>query len=103
MIAKIFPMMMMGVMTLMAVMFIGAWLGTVAGDVYGRAITKVNAATEGSSLLSDAGTVHSVAAWLTLLEFLGMAFLFVGIALATIVTVLRFQARRLVEIAAEKS
>ena len=105
MIAKAFPMfMMMGVMTLMAVMFIGAWLGTVAGDVYGRAISEVNAAAEGSSLLADTGTVHAVAAWLTPLEFLGMAFLFVGIALAlaTIVTVLRFQAARLVEIAAEK-
>ncbi len=39
------------------------------------------------------------------MEFLGMAFLFSGITLAlgTIVGVLRFQARRLLEIAREKS
>ena len=105
-IAKIFPMLMfMGLMTLMAVMFIGAWLGTVAGDVYGTALSEVNAAAAGSDLLADQGTVHAVEAWLTPMEFLGMAFLFTGItlALATIVTVLRFQASRLVQIAGERS
>jgi len=105
-IAKIFPlMMMMGVMTLIAVLGIGIWLSTVASDVYGNAISDIRAAPAGSALLADLGTIMAVKAWLTPLEFLGMAFLFTGItlALATIVTVLRFQASRLVQIAAEKT
>ncbi len=98
-------MMMMGMMTLMAALGIGIWLATVAGDVYGNSIADVDAAAEGSALLADLGTVKAVKAWLTPMEFLGMAFLFTGItlALATIVTVLRFQAGRLVEIANEKT
>ncbi|NQW17023.1 MAG: hypothetical protein HQ478_05990 [Chloroflexi bacterium] len=105
-IAKVFPlMMMMGVMTLLAVFGIGVWLSGLAGDVYGNAISDVSAAPAGSALLADIGTINAVKAWLTPMEFLGMAFLFTGItlALATIVTVLRFQASRLVEIAAEKT
>ncbi len=103
---EIFPLFMfMGLGTLMAVMFIGVWLSSIAGDVYGNAISTVNAAPAGSDLLADTGTVHAVKAWLTPMEFLGMAFLFTAItlALATIVTALRFQARRLVEIADETS
>ena len=105
-IAKVFPlMMMMGMMTLMAVLGIGIWLATIAGDVYGNSIADVNAAAAGSDLLADLGTVKAVKAWLTPMEFLGMAFLFTGITLglATIVTVLQFQAQRLVQIAAEKT
>ena len=106
MIARLFPiMMMMGIMTLLGTLFIGAWLATVAGDVYGNAIADVNAAGRGTSLLADQGTVHAVKAWLTPMEFLGLAFLFsaITLALGTIVGVLRFQARRLLEIAREKS
>ena len=81
------------------------WLSFVAADVYGNAIKDINAAEAGSDLLADTGLVHAVKAWLTPMEFLGMAFLFsaITLALATIVTALRFQARRLVEIAVEKS
>ncbi len=102
--ARLFPMlMMMGVMVLVATMIIGAWLGTIAGDVWGRPIVEVNAAAQGSALLADLGTLNAVQAWLAPFKFIGMALLFTGIALAlvTIVTVLRFQARRLVQIAGE--
>ena len=102
---KLFPpLMFMGLMTLMAAMFIGVWLSFVTADVYGNAITDINGAAAGSDLLADTGLVHAVKAWLTPMEFLGMAFLFsaITLALATIVTALRFQARRLVEIAEEK-
>ncbi len=101
---KLFPpLMFLGLGTLMAVMFIGVWLSTITGDVYGNAISDISAAAAGSDLLADTGTVHAVKAWLTPMEFLGMAFLFsaITLALATIVTALRFQARRLVEIAEE--
>ena len=105
-IAKIFPLMMfMGLMTLVAALAIGVWLSGIAADVYGNAIAEINAAPAGSGLLADLGTVKAVKMWLTPMEFLGMAFLFTGItlALATIVTALKFQARRLVEIANEKA
>ena len=105
MIAKIFPMLMItGMMILLAAMIISAWLGTVAGDVWGRSIaTEINVAEEGSALLARLGTLNAVSAWLAPFKFVGMAVLFSGIALAlaTIVTVLRFQARRLVEIASK--
>lgn len=103
--AKLFPMMMMlGMGILIAALVIGAAMGTLAGSIYENEIAGViNQAKEGSLLLADQGTFHAIQAWLTPMKFVGMAFLFTGIALAlvTIITVLRFQAQRLVEIADE--
>ena len=78
------------------------WLATQANDYWGHSIAaELNTAAAGSELLNDLSTIEAIKAWLTPLKFVGMAFLFTGIALglATIVQVLRFQARRLVEIA----
>jgi hypothetical protein len=100
---QLFPMaMMMGLMILIATFIISIWLASQANSYWDHSIaTELNTAAAGSGLLSDLSTIQSTQAWLTPLKFVGMAFLFTGIALAlaTIVQVLRFQARRLVEIA----
>ena len=99
----LFPMlMMMGMMILVATFIISIWLATQANSYWDNSIaTELNTASAGSGLLDDLSTIEATKAWLTPLEFVGMAVLFTGIALAlaTIVQVLRFQARRLVEIA----
>ena len=99
----LFPMlMMMGMMVLVFTFGASIWLAVQASDYWDHSIaTELNTAAAGSSLLDDLSTIQATAAWLTPLKFVGMALLFSGIALAlaTIVQVLRFQARRLVEIA----
>lgn len=109
MIANIFPMlMMMGVMIMLASFIISIVLATTAGDYWNNSIAAVlNPATpggQGDSLLADIGSIKAINAWLTPFKFVGMAFLFSGIALAllTIVQVLRFQASRFVEVAEQK-
>ena len=99
----LFPiLMMMGLMILMFTFGASIWLAVQANDYWDHSIaTELNTAAAGSSLLDDLSTLQSTGAWLTPLKFVGMAFMFSGIALAlaTIVQVLRFQARRMVEIA----
>ncbi|MCH7906628.1 MAG: hypothetical protein IIC92_07125 [Chloroflexi bacterium] len=99
----LFPMlMMMGMMVLVFTFGASIWLAVQANDYWDHSIaTELNTAAAGSSLLDDLSTIQATGAWLTPLKFVGMALLFSGIALAlaTIVQVLRFQARRLVEIA----
>ena len=103
----LFPMlMMMGMMVLLATFAIGIWLATQSHDYWNNSIaTVLNPAAAGSDTLRDLGVIKSTAAWLTPLKFVGMALLFSGIALAlvTIVSVLRFQAARLAELASVKN
>lgn len=100
---QLFPMlMMMGMMILIATFIVSIWLATQANDYWDHSIaTELNTAAAGSGLLDDLSTIEATRAWLTPLKFVGMALMFTGIvlALATIVQVLRFQARRMVEIA----
>ena len=100
---QLFPMlMMMGMMILVFTFGVSIWLAVQANDYWDNSIaTVLNPAPAGSPLLDDLSTIEATKAWLSPLMFVGMATLFTGIALAlaTIVQVLRFQARRLVEIA----
>jgi hypothetical protein len=103
----LFPMlMMMGMMILVATLGVSIWLATESHDFWNNSIaTVLDPAVAGSDTLRDLGVIKATAAWLTPLKFVGMAFLFSGIALAlvTIVSVLRFQAARLAELASLKS
>jgi len=100
--AKLFPMvMMMGMMVLIASLVIGIVLATLTYGYWNHSIaTELNPST--GALLSDLGTINSVMLWLTPFKFVGMALLFtgIGLALATIARVLRWQAKRLWEILA---
>ena len=97
--AKLFPMfMMMGIMILMAALVIGIVLAVISFGYWNHSIaTELNPAVEGSQLLNTLSTINSIKMWLAPLKFVGMATLFVGVglALATIVGALRWQANRL--------
>ncbi len=97
--AKVFPMlMMMGMMILLASLIISIPTATLAYDYWNHSIaSQLNTAAEGSALLADLGTINAIKLWLEPFKFVGMALLFagIGLALATIVRVLRWQANRL--------
>ena len=94
--AKVFPMVMM--MVLMIAVVVGIVDGFLTYDYWNHSIaTELNPAEAGSSLLSDLGTISSIKLWLEPLKFVGLAMVLtaIGLALATIVRILRWQANRL--------
>lgn len=100
--AQAFPMLMMtGLMTLIGAFVVSIVIATTASDVYGNSISEINAATAGSSLLSDFQDVQTFGAWLQAFAFTGLALILSGIVLAlyTIAQVLRFQHNRIAELA----
>ena len=58
---------------------------------------ELNPAAKGTDLLRQLGTNNAIKVWLAPFKFVGMATLFtgIGLALATIVQVLRWQSNRL--------
>lgn len=100
--ATIFPMfMMMGMMLLMAALAVAIVDASLTYDYWNHSIAgELNPAVEGSAFLSTLSTISSIDMWLSPLKFLGMAFLLsgIGLALATIVRVLRWQSSRLWEL-----
>lgn len=102
--AKLFPpLMMMGLMILIATFVIGLWLSGLSASYWNHAIaTELDAAQAGSSLLAHLATIQSVKAWLEPVKFVGVALLLTGIslALATIRKILQFQAGRILDIVA---
>ena len=99
--AKMFPMfMMMGMMVLIAAVVIGIVPAVISFGYWNHSIaTELNPAVEGSQLLSTLSTITSIQMWLAPLKFVGMASLLtgIGLALATIVSALRWQSNRLWE------
>lgn len=97
--ATIFPMlMMMGLMILIAALVVGIVEATLAFGYWNNAIKDVlDQAVEGSALLGTLSTINSIKMWLEPLKFVGMATVLtsIGLALATIVQVLRWQSKRL--------
>jgi hypothetical protein len=97
--AQMFPMfMMMGLMVLIAALVIGIILAVISSGYWNHSIaSELNPAVEGSQLLSTLSTISSIKMWLAPLKFVGMALLLsgIGLALATIVGVLRWQSQRL--------
>ncbi len=104
--AKLFPpVMMMGLMVLMAAVVIGIVLSALQGDYWAHAGSQVANGPATAALASDLGSIKSVQAWLQPLNFVGMGLILSGIvlALATIVKALRFQAGRVVQMYEEAS
>jgi hypothetical protein len=100
--AKVFPLItMMGMMVLMAAVVIGIVLAFQTYDYWNHSIaTQLNPAQAGSALLADLGTINAIKLWLEPFKFVGLSMLLlsIGLALATIVRVLRWQANRLWEV-----
>ena len=97
--AKLFPIvMMMGLMILIVALVVAIANATLTYDYWNHSIaTQLNPAAEGSGLLADLGTINAINLWVAPFQFVGMAVLFsgIGLALATIVQVLRWQSNRL--------
>ena len=97
--AQMFPMfMMMGLMVLIATLVIGIILAVISSGYWNHSIAgELNPAAEGSPLLGSLSTISSIKMWLAPLKFIGMALLLsgIGLALATIVGILRWQSNRL--------
>lgn len=100
--AKLFPMvMMMGMMVLVVAFIVGIVQANIAADYWNHSIaTRLNPAEVGSDILRDFGRIQSLGTWLAPLRFVGLALLLsgIGLALATIVRVLRWQSGRLLEV-----
>ena len=98
--AKVFTMVMMiGMMVLIISLVISIALATLSYDYWNHSIaTELNPSSGG--LLTDLGTISAVKLWLEPFKFVGMAMLLsgIGLALATIVRVLRRQSSRFWEI-----
>ena len=100
--AQLFPMlMMMGLMILIGALVVSIVIAITAGDVFGNAISEINAAESGSGLLGDFQDVQTFTAWLQAFAFTGLALVLSGIVLAlyTISQVLRFQHGRIAQMA----
>ena len=102
--AKLFPpVMMMGLMVLIAATVIGVIVGVEQSDYWQHASSEVLPAPQTAELSSDLSNIQSIRSWLQPLDFVGMGLILSGIvlALATIVRALRFQAGRVVQLGAE--
>lgn len=98
------PVMMMGLMVLIATFIIGLVLAGVTGSYWNHVIaTQLDVAEAGSTLLAQLATITAIKAWLTPLLFAGVALLLAGIGLAldTIRRTLKSQAVRLVDVVHE--
>ena len=85
----------------MAVLVIAIVVANIAYGYWNHSIaTELNPAIEASQLLGSLSTINTVNAWPALFKFVGMAFLLtgIGLALATIIRVLRWQSQRLWDI-----
>ena len=100
--AKVFPMvMMMGMMVLVAAFIVGLVQAHIASDYWNHSIAaRLNPAEAGSDILRDLGRIQALGTWLAPLRFVGLALVLssIGLALATIVRVLRWQSGRLLEV-----
>ncbi|MCH8280228.1 MAG: hypothetical protein J4N84_09005 [Chloroflexi bacterium] len=100
--ATVFPMlMMMGMMVLIASLVIGIVLAFISYGYWNHSIaTELNPATAGSALLNSLANINTTTAWLAPFKFVGIGLVLsgIGLALATIVRVLRWQSQRLWDI-----
>ena len=94
--ARIFPVLMM--MALIASLILASVVATISYVYWNHSIaTELNPAGAGGQLLGSLSTINTVNAWLAPFKFVGIASVLtgIGLALATIVRVLRWQSERL--------
>ena len=97
--------MMMGFMILIATFIVGIWLTGQNAEFWNNSIAaQIDAAQAGDPLLEQLGRINAVKAWQEPLKFVGVATMFVaiGLALATIVKVLRAQAVNMVNLVSDR-
>lgn len=92
-----------GLTVLFAALVLAVVQGLIASGYWDHSIAdELNTAGEGDPLLSTRGTLEAMDRWLEPVKFVGLALLLtaVGLAAATVVWVMRFQSRRLLDILA---
>ena len=82
-----------GVMIEMVALITGLALGVSIGDYFSATKATRDAATSGSGLLSQIGTISAVKAWIAPLQILGVATLFAAIAVSLAVIIENLQLR----------
>ena len=88
-------------MILIASLIIAIVVATVSYGYWNHSIaTELNPAAAGSQLLGSLSTINTVNAWLAPFKIVGVASLLtgIGLALATIIRVLRWQSERLSDV-----
>ena len=102
--ARLFPLFTVGGLAILFVALVLAVVqGLIASGYWDHSIaTELNPAAPGDSLLSTRGTLESMDRWLEPVKFVGLGLLFtgVGLAAASVIWVMRFQSRRLLDILA---
>ena len=102
--ARLFPLFTLaGLTVLFAALVIAVVQGLIASGYWDHSIaTELNPAAPGDSLLSTRGALESMDRWLEPVKFVGVGLLLtgVGLAAASVVWVMRFQSRRLLDILA---
>ena len=102
--ARLFPLFTMaGLAVLFAALVLAVVQGLIASGYWEHSIAAdLDPATPGDPLLSTRGTLESMDRWLEPVKFVGLGLLLtgVGLAAASVVWVMRFQSRRLLDILA---
>jgi hypothetical protein len=89
--------MMLGEMILLIALGVSLWAAGLARSVFSNPIPQIDAASAGSTLLSQLQSIHTVEAWLVPFKFLGVAteFLAIAMGLAAIIYILSAQTNML--------
>ena len=102
--ARLFPLFTVaGLLVLFVALVLAVVQGLIASGYWDHSIaTELKPAAPGDSLLSTRGTLESMDLWLEPVKFVGLGLLFtgVGLAAASVIWVMRFQSRRLLDILA---
>lgn len=102
--ARLFPLFtVVGLLVLFVALVLAVVQGLIASGYWDHSIANELApAAPGDSLLSTRGTLESMDLWLQPVKFVGLGLLFtgVGLAAASVIWVMRFQSRRLLDILA---
>ena len=100
--ARLFPLFTLaGLTVLVAALVLGVVQGLIASGYWSHSIAaELNPATPGDPLLSTLGTLESMDRWVEPIKFVGLALLLAaaGLAAASVIWVMRFQSRRLLDI-----
>jgi hypothetical protein len=85
--------MMLGMLVLIVGFIVSLTVAGTASVVFSNPVVVIDAAEQGSALLSGLQRVHAAEAWLEAFKFVGIAFLFLGIVngLSTIIFALKYQ------------
>lgn len=102
--ARLFPFFTVtGLAVLFTALVLAVVQGLIASGYWDHSIAnELTPAVPGDSLLSTRGTLESMDLWLQPIKFVGLGMLFasVGLAAASVIWVMRFQSRRLLDILA---